>query len=96
MDARRIDASGSAEPMSGLNPDVMDGEGTAFAKRRQLPRRKSQMASRGMEEEKAELMLCVRDVIQIAHQCTMQEREKQPASDAGKKKKEIVTTCSRD
>ena len=46
MDARRIDASGSAEPMSGLNPDVMDGEGTAFAKRRQLPRRKSQMASR--------------------------------------------------
>ena len=38
----------------------------------------------------------VRDVIQIAHQCTMQEREKQPASDAGKKKKEIVTTCSRD
>ena len=40
----------SAEPMSGLNPDEMDGEGTAFAKRRQLPRRKSQMASRGMEE----------------------------------------------
>ena len=28
--------------------------------------------------------------------CTMQEREKQPASDAGEKKKEIVTTCSRD
>lgn len=28
----------------------MDGEGAAFAKRRQLPRRKSQMASRGMEE----------------------------------------------
>ena len=50
MDARRIDASGSAEPMSGLNPDEMDGEGTAFAKRRQLPRRKSQMAFRGMEE----------------------------------------------
>ena len=41
MDARRIDASGSAEPMSGLNPDEMDGEGTAFAKRRQLPRRKA-------------------------------------------------------
>ena len=37
MDARRIDASGSAEPMSGLNPDEMDGEGAAFAKRRQLP-----------------------------------------------------------
>ena len=36
----------SAEPMSGLNPDEMDGEGAAFAKRRQLPRRKSQMASR--------------------------------------------------
>ena len=50
MDARRVDASGSAEPMSGLNPDEMDGEGAAFAKRRQLPRRKSQMASRGMEE----------------------------------------------
>ncbi len=49
MDARRIDASGSAEPMSGLNPDEMDGEGAAFAKRRQQPRRKSQMASRGME-----------------------------------------------
>jgi hypothetical protein len=49
-----------------------------------------------MDIEKAELMLCVGDVIQIAHQCTMQEREKQPASDAGKKKKEIVTTCSRD
>jgi hypothetical protein len=32
--------------MSGSNPDEMDGEGTAFAKRRQLPRRKSQMASR--------------------------------------------------
>ena len=46
MDARRIDASGSAELMSGSNPDEMDGEGTAFAKRRQLPRRKSQMASR--------------------------------------------------
>ena len=30
-------------------------------------------------------MLCVGDVIQIAHQCTMQEREKQPASNAGKK-----------
>ena len=58
MDARRIDASGSAEPMSGLNPDEMDGEGTAFAKRRQLPRRKSQMAPRGMEE---------RDRIQGAH-----------------------------
>ena len=42
----------SAEPMSGSNPDEMDGEGAAFAKRRQLPRRKSQMASRGMEEEK--------------------------------------------
>ncbi len=40
----------SAEPMSGLNPDEMDGDGAAFAKRRQLPRRKSQMASRGMEE----------------------------------------------
>ena len=40
----------SAEPMSGSNPDEMDGEGAAFAKRRQLPRRKSQMASRGMEE----------------------------------------------
>ncbi len=26
--------------------DEMDGEGAAFAKRRQLPRRKSQMASR--------------------------------------------------
>ena len=50
MDARRIDASGSAEPMSGYDPDEMDGEGAAFAKRRQLPRRKSQMASRGMEE----------------------------------------------
>ena len=62
MDARRIDASGSAEPMSGLNPDVMDGEGTAFAKRRQLPRRKSQMASRGMEEA-AELMLRKVDVL---------------------------------
>ena len=46
--------------------------------------------------KRAELMLRVRDVIQSAHQCTMQEREKQPASDAGKKKKEIVTTCSRD
>ena len=46
----RINASGSAEPMSGSNPDEMDGEGAAFAKRRQLPRRKSQMASRGMEE----------------------------------------------
>ena len=46
MDARRIDASGSAEPMSGSNPDEMDGEGAAFVKRRQLPRRKSQMASR--------------------------------------------------
>jgi hypothetical protein len=46
--------------------------------------------------KRAELMLRVRDVIQIAHQCTMQEREKQPASNAGEKKKEIVTTCSRD
>jgi hypothetical protein len=63
MDARRIDASGSAEPMSGSNPDEMDGEGAAFAKRRQLPRRKSQMASRGMEEEKAELMLRKVDVL---------------------------------
>ena len=36
----------SAEPMSGSNPDEMDGEGAAFVKRRQLPRRKSQMASR--------------------------------------------------
>ena len=53
----------SAEPMSGLNPDEMDGEGTAFAKRRQLPRRKSQMASSGMEEEKAELMLRKVDVL---------------------------------
>jgi hypothetical protein len=35
----------------------------AFAKRRQLPRRKSQMASRGMEEEKAELMLRKVDVL---------------------------------
>ena len=34
----------SAEPKSGSNPDEMDGEGTAFAKHRQLPRRKSQMA----------------------------------------------------
>ena len=40
----------SAEPMSRLNSNEMDGEGAAFAKRRQLPRRKSQMASRGMEE----------------------------------------------
>ena len=62
MDARGIDAKNrsraqdtdgtghrgqiSAEPMSGSNPDEMDGEGTAFAKRRQLPRRKSQKASR--------------------------------------------------
>lgn len=29
--------------------DEMDGEGAAFAKRRQLPRRKNQMASRGMD-----------------------------------------------
>ena len=42
----------SAEPMSGSNPDEVDGEGAAFAKRRQLPIRKSQMASRGMEERK--------------------------------------------
>ena len=69
--------------MSGLNPDEMDEE-------------KGGMASRGMEEEKAELMLRAGDVIQIAHQCTMLEREKQPASNAGEKKKEIVTTCSRD
>ena len=34
----------------GINPDEMDGEVAAFAKRRQLPRRKSQMAPRGMEE----------------------------------------------
>ena len=27
----------SAEPMSGSNPDEMDGEGAAFGKRRQLP-----------------------------------------------------------
>ena len=40
----------SAEPMSGSNPDEMDEE-------------KGGMASRGMEEEKAELMLRVRDVI---------------------------------
>jgi hypothetical protein len=55
--------------------------------RQQMPRKR---------RKKAELMLRGMDVIQIAHQCTMQEREKQPASDAGKKKKEIVTTCSRD
>ena len=47
-------------------------------------------------EEKNGALFRVRDVIQIAHQCTMQEREKQPASNAGEKKKEIVTTCSRD
>ena len=56
----------------------------------------SRMTSDTMDIEKAEFMLRGMDVIQIAHQCTMQEREKQPASDAGKKKKEIVTTCSRD
>ena len=47
-------------------------------------------------EEKNGALFRVRDVIQIAHQCTMQGREKQPASNAGEKKKEIVTTCSRD
>ena len=36
----------SAGQISGSNPDEMDGEGAALAKRRQLPRRKSQMASR--------------------------------------------------
>ena len=36
MDARRIDASGSAEQISGSNLDEMDGEGAAFGKRRQL------------------------------------------------------------
>ena len=54
------------------------------------------MTSDTMDIEKAEFVLHGMDIIQIAHQCTMQEREKQPASDAGKKKKEIVTTCSRD
>ena len=43
MDARRIDASESAEQMSGLNPDEMDGEkrGTKVPRTR---RRKSQPA----------------------------------------------------
>ena len=55
--------------------------------RQQMPRKR---------RKKAELMLRVRDVIQLAHQCTMQEREKQPVSNAVEQKKEIVTTCSRD
>ena len=41
----------------------------------------------------------VRDVIQIAHQCTMQEREKQPASNAGRKEERNryhVLTCLGD